>query len=171
MDVNKALLELNKFKDFIPIGAFIFAQAAHAGQYRADNSSMYISHVFEVAKQLDDWFVTDDDHLTIALLHDVIEKTNATENILSTIFGKRITDEVMKISFDKNKMTEKEYFEQNKDNVVKLADHICNTRFFNKNKIKDPIKYYQKGLVVVNNFRDCSPFKETIEDLEKELNI
>ena len=51
--MSKALLELKKFKDFIPVAAYIFAEAAHAGQFRADNKTPYIEHVAEVAFQLD----------------------------------------------------------------------------------------------------------------------
>lgn len=76
--MSKALLELNKFKDFIPIAAYVFAEAAHAGQFRADNKTNYRVHLNEVAHQLDDWGIHDDFHLSIALLHDIIEKTSAT---------------------------------------------------------------------------------------------
>lgn len=168
--MKQGLLEIDKFKEFSPIGAFIFAMASHAGQYRADNETQYISHSFEVAKQLDDWGLKDDRYLIIALLHDVLEKTKATKDMLIEIFGEEITNEVVKISFDENEMTEKEYFELNKDNVIKLADHLCNTRFFISNKIRDPKKYYEKGLVIVNNFIDKSPYKETISEIEKQLN-
>ena len=85
--MKQGLLEIDKFKKFSPIGAFIFAMASHAGQYRADNETPYIRHSFEVAKQLDDWGLKDDRYLIIALLHDVLEKTNATKDMLIEIFG------------------------------------------------------------------------------------
>lgn len=74
------------------------------------------------------------------------------------------------ISYNENEMTEQQYFELNKNNVVKLADHICNTRFFMSNNIRDPKKYYEKGMVLINNFRNKSPYKETIEEIENDLN-
>jgi (p)ppGpp synthase/HD superfamily hydrolase len=168
--MSKALLELNKFKDFVPLAAYIFAEAAHAGQFRADNTTNYRVHLNEVAHQLDDWGICDDFHFSVALLHDTIEKTSATYSQLYTIFGKKIADAVKLISHNENEMTEQQYFELNKNNVVKLADHICNTKFFMSNKIRDPKKYYTKGMVLINNFRNKSPYKEAIEEIENNLN-
>ena len=48
---------------------------AHAGQYRRDGVTSYIYHVYEVAKRVKKF---DDDHVCVALLHDVIEDSDIT---------------------------------------------------------------------------------------------
>lgn len=91
--------------------------------------------------------------------------------MIINIFGRKIADEIIKITFDESKMSEEKYYLKNKDNVIKLADHLCNTRFFISNKIRDAKKYYLKGKVIVDNFRNQLPYKEEIENIEKELNL
>ena len=39
------------------------------------------------------------------------------------------------------------------------------------NKIRDAKEYYLKGKIIVDNFRSQSPYKETIEELEKQLDL
>lgn len=79
--------------------AYLFARAAHEGQYR-DSGDVFFKHPYEVAKVLADLEL---DVTTIAggLLHDVLEDTKVTREELEERFGAEIlllVDGVTKLS-------------------------------------------------------------------------
>ncbi len=102
--------------------AIVFAATKHDGQF--DKAGMpYIMHVLKVQYLLK----SDDEELNcIAILHDILEDTDATvETLFSIGMSKRVVDAVWVLT--KVKHTEyKDYLEQissNKDAVrVKMAD-------------------------------------------------
>ncbi|MDO8494954.1 MAG: RelA/SpoT family protein [bacterium] len=69
--------------------AFLFAEKAHAGQFRASGEP-YITHPLATAEMLADLKL---DGVTIAacLVHDVLEDTPVTEEEMEKAFGKEIT--------------------------------------------------------------------------------
>ncbi len=78
--------------------AFAFAQRWHAGQCRADGTP-YIDHPLEVAALLD--CAGAPAHLVAAgLMHDVVEKTDASAADLRRRFGARISQLVLAVSDD-----------------------------------------------------------------------
>lgn len=78
--------------------AFAYAQRMHAGNSRPDGSP-FILHPLEVASMLND--VGAPDYLIAAgVLHDVIEKTDATSSDLQAQFGPDITALVVSVSDD-----------------------------------------------------------------------
>ena len=145
-----------------------FAIDKHKNRFRADKTTPYIEHIYEVVEQLNKWGIKDNVILTTAYLHDIIEKTDSTISELNQ-FGDEVKKNVIQLTFDENKMSEDEYFKINKNNVVKLADHLTNTKFFIKNKIRNPYEYYKKGKVLVENFSNKLPFSKTINEIEKML--
>ncbi|MCL4162949.1 UNVERIFIED_CONTAM: hypothetical protein GTU68_052610, partial [Idotea baltica] len=70
--------------------AFLFGEAAHAPQKRA-NGEPYFIHPIAVANLLADLRL-DDATIATALLHDVVEDTSATQSGLSEQFGDEISD-------------------------------------------------------------------------------
>ncbi|MEK7500884.1 MAG: RelA/SpoT family protein [Patescibacteria group bacterium] len=68
--------------------AFEFAQNAHAGQKR-DSGEDYIIHPLKAAQILAD-FNLDHEAIAAALLHDVLEETNATPQEIEKNFGSNI---------------------------------------------------------------------------------
>jgi len=74
--------------------AHIFAGAAHAavGQVRKYTGDPYIVHPSRVRDTLVDAGITNPDVLASALLHDVVEDTHITLDLINTVFGKRVRD-------------------------------------------------------------------------------
>jgi len=70
--------------------AYVYAMQAHGHQMRASGDP-YFSHPLEVAAILTD-LKLDDATIVAALLHDVIEDTDATHTEIATLFGKEIAD-------------------------------------------------------------------------------
>jgi RelA/SpoT family (p)ppGpp synthetase len=70
--------------------AYVYAMQAHGHQKRASGDP-YFSHPLEVAAILTD-LKLDDATIVAALLHDVIEDTDATHQEITLLFGKEIAD-------------------------------------------------------------------------------
>lgn len=82
--------------------AVVYAEKAHAGAIRKGSKVPYITHPLETALIVS--LITDDEELiTAALLHDVIEDAGKTEEEIETLFGKRVADLVAAESEDKSK--------------------------------------------------------------------
>lgn len=145
-----------------------FAVLKHQNKYRADNKTPYLVHICEVVNMLQSWNINDEDILSTAYLHDVIEKTDTDVSELDQ-FGNKIKANVLLITHDENKISKEQYFFLNRKNVVKLADHLTNTLFFIKNKIRNPITYYQQGKVLIDYFKDKYPYNKTIKYVEEKL--
>jgi (p)ppGpp synthase/HD superfamily hydrolase len=78
--------------------AVAYAERMHAGQLRGDGTP-FILHPFEVGALLGDAGAPD--HLIAAgVLHDLVEKTDATDSDLEQRFGPRIAQLVMSVSDD-----------------------------------------------------------------------
>ncbi len=99
--------------------AGLIARLAHKGQMDR-NGEPYIGHPKAVAS-----YVGTKEEKTVALLHDVVEDTDVTEEELRPIFGKRITDAVMLLTHEEG-VPYLDYVRNLKDNplakTVKLAD-------------------------------------------------
>ena len=82
--------------------AIIFATKAHSGAKRKGTNVPYIVHPIEAAAIVS--AMTDDEEvIAAAVLHDVIEDTDATEDDLYARFGRRITELVLNESEDKRR--------------------------------------------------------------------
>ena len=80
--------------------AIIYATNAHSGAFRKSSKSPYIVHPMEaavIAARLTD----DEDVIAAAVLHDVVEDTDTTKEMLEREFGKRIAELVCADSEDK----------------------------------------------------------------------
>lgn len=82
--------------------AIIFATKAHSGTTRKGTNVPYIVHPIEAAAIVS--AMTDDEEIiAAAVLHDVLEDTDATEDDLYARFGHRITELVADESEDKRR--------------------------------------------------------------------
>ena len=82
--------------------AIIFATKAHSGTTRKGTNVPYIVHPIEAAAIVS--AMTDDEEvIAAAVLHDVLEDTEATREDLLARFGRRITDLVVNEREDKRK--------------------------------------------------------------------
>ena len=116
--------------------AILFATKAHDGQTRKGTDMPYISHPFEVAQILT--AAGCNNFLIVAgLLHDVLEDTDETSEIIEKIFGPQVLSLVQSNSEDKSLnweerkqhtityMTEKASFEEL---LLACADKLSNLR-------------------------------------------
>lgn len=82
--------------------AIIFATKAHSGMTRKGTNVPYIVHPIEAVAIVS--AMTDDEEImAAAVLHDVLEDTEATREELLARFGRRITDLVTNESEDKRR--------------------------------------------------------------------
>lgn len=82
--------------------AIIFATKAHSGTTRKGTNVPYIVHPIEAAAIVS--AMTDDEEvIAAAVLHDVLEDTEATEDDLLARFGRRITELVIGETEDKRR--------------------------------------------------------------------
>lgn len=114
--------------------AHAFAMERHKGQYRKFTKEPYIRHPEQVVciLALDE---VDDDILTAAMLHDVVEDTYTTIYEIQETFGKRVADLVAELTMDvkdKKKFGKKIYMSMHMNNMssdaftIKLADRLHN---------------------------------------------
>lgn len=120
------------------VRALSFAAEKHKNQRRKDAQiTPYINHPIELVNVLvNEGGVVSWDILCAALLHDVIEDTETSEEELITHFGKKVAAIVKEVSDDKSlpkevrkrKQVENAPFASHEAKLVKLADKICNLR-------------------------------------------
>lgn len=117
------------------IDALKFASEKHIHQRKKGCDSLpYINHPIQVAHLLIHAGETDDELLIAAILHDILEDTETTEQELLSIFGSRVTNMVVEltddisISYDDRKrMQIKKAPNLSADaKKIKIADKIAN---------------------------------------------
>jgi guanosine-3',5'-bis(diphosphate) 3'-pyrophosphohydrolase len=118
--------------------ALAFSAEKHKNQRRKDAQiTPYINHPIALVNVLvNEGGVMSWDVLCAALLHDVIEDTQTTEEELITHFGKKVTAIVKELTDDKSLAKELRKslqiahtpFASHEAKLVKLADKICNLR-------------------------------------------
>lgn len=123
--------------------AFSFARDFHTGQVRKYTSAPYITHPVEVMRIVDLFVAWDapgrDDMLCAALLHDVVEDTEATIGNVRNEFGDNVARMVAGLTDvsrredgnrAKRKAIDREHLASQQGDVhtIKLADMVSNTR-------------------------------------------
>jgi len=145
--------------------ALMFAAEYHKDQKMKDKNVSYIVHLSLVAMELANLFATvknydEDFAIQCALLHDVIEDTDAKYSDVEKEFGTKIADGVRALTKDYSLPKE----EQMKDSVarilkqpkeislVKMSDRISNLNpppvSWTKEKIKN---YYEEAIYIYDN--------------------
>ena len=135
--------------------ALMFAAAAHGGQ-TDKGGEPYIWHPIRVALNFDKSALR-----AVALLHDVLEDTDATEDRLRDMFGDSITDAVVALTKKPNQNYQ-DFIRQCGDNpnarLVKLADLFDN---MDASRLPQPlsdadvarIDKYEKAVVMLTDIR------------------
>ena len=105
--------------------AYVFAMKAHGSQKRASGDP-YFSHPIEVAGILTD-LKLDDSSIITALLHDVVEDTDATLEDVEAVFGKdisRLVDGVTKLGRLELQSEETKHAENFRKLLVAMSEDI-----------------------------------------------
>lgn len=130
----------------------------HNSQFR-DDGLPAVTHMFSVLKRLSDWGVKDQFVWQVALLHDVLEDTTCTFDMLARVFGKDIATAVQGLTFrDKQPGEESSHYQAYKSSelakydskpiellVVKVADRLSNTCDFMASKPDYAAKYLDRA--------------------------
>ena len=135
MDVQVAA---NLRPDQAVLKAAHFAAQKHAGQRRKGTAAEpYINHLLEVAELVSSALAEPDIDLVIAaLLHDTVEDTGVTKEVLVEAFGSDVADLVMEVTDEKSlPKAERKRLQivhasqiSVRAQVIKLADKISNLR-------------------------------------------
>jgi hypothetical protein len=134
--------------------AFEYARAAHAGQCRKVDGEPFILHACEVASLLSDAGAPD--HLIAAgALHDVIEKTEATESDLRERFGCKIAALVAAVSENEHISSYTARKAALRDEVARAGDEAL--MLFAADKISKARELHLGGAVVIDRAHAASP--------------
>jgi guanosine-3',5'-bis(diphosphate) 3'-pyrophosphohydrolase len=135
MDVQ---VSANLRPDQAVLKAAHFAAKKHAGQRRKGAAAEpYINHLLEIAELVSSALAEPDTNLVIAaLLHDTVEDTGVTKQVLVETFGSDVADLVMEMTDDKSlPKAERKRLQivhasqiSVRAQVIKLADKISNLR-------------------------------------------
>ena len=103
---------------------------AHKGQTRLDKVTPYSTHPIDVVKTLQYIRIKDEDIICAGYLHDVLEDTKYSSDMILTNFGDRVLSIVNELTF-KPEISDEEYWEKCSAmsldaKWVKMADIISN---------------------------------------------
>jgi guanosine-3',5'-bis(diphosphate) 3'-pyrophosphohydrolase len=163
------------------VRALAFSADKHKNQRRKDAQiTPYINHPIDLVNVLvNEGGVVSWDVLCAALLHDVIEDTQTSEEELLAHFGKKVTAIVKELTDDKSlakdvrKRLQVEHtpFASHEAKLVKLADKICNLRDMLTNPptgwdLKRKQEYFAWSAAVVLGIRGThSKLEKVFDDL------
>lgn len=123
--------------------AYNVAKTAHAGSFRRDQITEYVTHPLAVEKLLEREC---DNIRMVALLHDVLEDTSITEKDLAIDFPQEVVEAVVLLTHKKDESYE-DYLKKVKENKisckVKITDMLHN---LSCNPTQKQVNKYLKGL-------------------------
>ena len=157
------------------------ANEAHKGQYRRSiaNKVEYILHPVTVALYIQEYKKSSniEDLIIAALLHDTVEDTFITIDVINKEFGETVCEIVNELTSDKEeckKMGKTNYLLQkmlkmtNYSLTIKLADRLDNVNdlfdFINLGTEKDKkfaLKYIKETKFIIENLEKLRLFTET----------
>jgi len=146
------------------IKAWYFASHVHNGQLVPGTDIPYISHIGIVAMEVMAMLVQNKDIenpdllVQCALLHDVIEDTQISYEIIKKKFGVEVADGVLALSKDRNFPSKVEQMNDSIERImkqpkevwmVKLSDRITNLQSPPKHWDNEKIKKYKNEAVLI----------------------
>lgn len=142
------------------MGSINIATALHHGQHRKHQVAVtalpYITHPLEVMKTLWVWGIGDEDVLSAAVCHDVLEDCAVTYEILVKHIGKRAADIVQELTFiapqdkEEKRVAKASYMATFGDKsieslVVKLSDRFHNVEDYMLWNLPYAMIYFHKA--------------------------
>lgn len=160
--------------------AVIFAFQAHSGQFRKIKRIPYIIHPLNVSEIVLKWFPNHpnvDLMRTAAILHDTIEDTWVTKEIIKEKFGEKIAKVVCELSLNKDcKKSEdicyKEYIDcvangSDEAKIIKLADMWCN--FADNGESPEWVHFYSESEKMLKSLEIKDKTIKLVFDEKKEI--
>jgi len=134
--------------------AIEFSANAHIGHFRKGSKTPYITHPFEVAKILATVvdLETNEELICAGLLHDTVEDTDTTIDLIRKEFGSAVADlvasdsEDKSLSWEKRKQNTIDFLEKEATRDMRIlacADKLANLRSIKEDyaKIGDEVWY------------------------------
>lgn len=154
--------------------ALLFAAKYHNSQKLTDSELPYLVHLTNVCMETiavlqNQTNLNENLAIQCALLHDTLEDTEATFNMIVEHFGGHVADGVLALTKDTSLPKElriKDSLNRIKKQpleiwIVKMADRITNLQpppsSWNKEKIR---KYRNDAIFIYENLRNASPYLE-----------
>ena len=147
-----------------------FAHNKHKNQKRKDGVTSFLEHLEEVVNRMKNLGITNEETLSAAWLHDVIEHTDTTFEELNKIFGNTIS--VLVLSLTKNynlskKDIETQYVAQLKNSsiqtkLIKFCDISSNLKSIQNS----PLSKTQKNKQIKKLFFYLRVIKKDIIEIE-----
>lgn len=153
-----------------PQKALDLATKSHQFQKRKVSELPYIVHPISVVEQLKNWGVEKDWAHTVAYLHDLLEDTPISPDIIRKKFGPKVLKNVQQLSrLDKTKSKD-EWIEELAKNagdytlLIKLSDRINNTRdFVSIKQVERAREYWKKSQPFVLRLQSRFKLNKTIK--------
>lgn len=145
-----------EFGSFNLARAYDFAEDAHKDQFRKSGEP-YINHCVAVYRILkEEWGVEDEDCLAVALLHDTVEDTDVTLDLIEQKFGENVANLLygvtnLKTSNDRENLKKflNEGYVNPKVVITKLGDRLHNMRTL---EFMEPAKQIKKARETLDVF-------------------
>ena len=164
--------------------AFSFADGLHKGQFRKSSGAPYIVHPRGVYKILRKLGVKDRETIIASILHDTVEDTTATYNLIKKEFSLGVANLVKEVTSDKKLIgiIGKEEYLLNKmlkmsDSglIIKLADRVHNLQDITTGSKSFADKMYLQTTYIVRNLEKERNLKQLhkklIKLIDKQLNL
>jgi len=177
MTSTKSLEEFNTAAKLLE--AMEFAAEKHKFQRRRGFDKLpYVNHLIKVANILLECGEQDLDLLLAALLHDTMEDTDATQQEVSSRFGKDVLSLVLELTDDmdlpynerKQIQVDKASHLSEQAKILKIADKLCNIRDIMLYPLdwseQEKLEYIKWSEVVVDQVRGANKKLETLFDQE-----
>ena len=176
--INKLLLLNTKAKNPVDIQevkkAIYYAKKYHGDQMR-ESGEVYYSHPIEVAYMVSDYLFRTDVIVT-AILHDTIEDTKLTEEMIAVAFGGLVASQVEDLTRVKahKKITSKEqvqlvWYKKNKAVLlIKIIDRIHNLQTIetkSPEKIKKIVEETFRYFISISIYCELKPLEKILTDL------
>jgi len=122
-------------------------------------------HPMIVVRQLAVWGVDEQEVIEAGILHDVVEDTPCTHEIVEENFGPKVSGLVKELTFEfasdpdtYKSQAKAEYLasfatKSSRALLIKVADRICNVRDFYDDQDPYAVKYYRKADALFEAFR------------------
>jgi (p)ppGpp synthase/HD superfamily hydrolase len=137
-----------------------FAKERHLGSMTIDGTSQYQEHLGAVVARLKNLGITDQDTISAAWLHDILDHTTTSFNEIDQRFGSKVAVFILAISRDKSlpkTRQEEQYVKQLRDapldaKIIKLCDISANLRELKGSSFSKTrkLKEMKKGLYYLN---------------------
>ena len=166
-------LDIQNVLDFELINKAIYFARKYHGDQKRKSGELYYTHPLEVAYMISDYNLKTD-VIVASILHDIIEDSEITVEIIQDGFGKRIAEIVDRLTRDRpdgTKLTLEEiinnaYHKKDKEVLlIKLFDRLHNMQTIGVKFLDKQIKESQETL---KNFVSLAMYLENI-NLEKAI--